>query len=340
MGGMWFNANELPATVSETVGYKSGLALTFEEIEEHLNDADDLLAAWEHSDCQLTRIRTEEYEYLVQHVLERVGYVKEPILPAIPASLILFKRYRGTKREPVVHQVNELWLDFLKGALKKLHRNKPLDASPFLLAVAKKLGVGGYKIAVELLGLEVQKQMSDPWSRFRRVEWSDTVALRELFESERLETLYGNFLDQRFVDYLGANQPKLDSINWRKFEGLVGEFFARCGYSIELGPGRNDDGVDIRVWPATRAEKGPPLLLVQCKREKRKISKVVVKALWADVIHEGAAAGLVVTTTALSPGARKVAVARGYNLLEADHESLQKWLAAMRTPGSGIFLGT
>jgi hypothetical protein len=51
---------------------------------------------------------------------------------------------------------------------------------------------------------------------------------------------------------------------------------------------------------------------VQCKRQKEKVGKVVVNALWADVEHEKAKSGLIVTTTAVSPGARKVPAVRAY----------------------------
>ena len=48
----------------------------------------------------------------------------------------------------------------------------------------------------------------------------------------------------------------------------------------------------------------------QCKRQKEKVGKVVVKALWADVQHEKASPGLIVTTSRLSPGAKEVCAAR------------------------------
>jgi restriction system protein len=57
-------------------------------------------------------------------------------------------------------------------------------------------------------------------------------------------------------------------------------------------------------------DSAPPAILVQCKREKKKVSKVVVKALYADIINERAESGLIVTYTTLSPGAEKVCRAR------------------------------
>jgi restriction system protein len=89
-----------------------------------------------------------------------------------------------------------------------------------------------------------------PFHGTRQVAWSDIRDLDELFRSERLESPHGEFFDQRFVDFLAANFDDIDNINWRQFEGLSAEFFARNGYAVELGPGRNDDGVDVRLWPA------------------------------------------------------------------------------------------
>jgi restriction system protein len=111
------------------------------------------------------------------------------------------------------------------------------------------------------------------------------------------------------------------------------------GCHVEIGEGRNDEGIDGRVWPSKEDRSQPPLVLVQCKRQQDKVSKVVVKALYADVVAEGAKAGIIVTTNALSPGARRVCTARSYPVGEADRETLRKWLAAMRTPGTGVFCG-
>jgi restriction system protein len=176
-------------------------------------------------------------------------------------------------------------------------------------------------------------------TQIRRIAWQDVTELAELFESEKLETPHGEFFDQRFVDFLSHNFQSIDQINWRKFEGLTCEFFHRIGLDVEIGKGRNDESVDARIWAKGKRTKKPPLILVQCKRQKDKVGKVVVKALYADVIHAKAKLGLVVTSSALSPGARKVCSARSYPVIESNRDTLKKWIGAMRTPYSGIFLG-
>jgi restriction system protein len=213
-----------------------------------------------------------------------------------------------------------------------------IDTRPFL-GEAEKHGPDGVRMAIELLELTNAHLQQSPWGDIRRVEWSDVRELDELFHSEGLETSHGEYFDQRFVDFLAVNFDEIDEVNWRQFEGLAAEFFAREGFALELGRGRGDGGIDIRLWPDEDSRGLPPTVLVQCKRQRRRISNTVVKALWADVEHEGAGSGLVVTTSSLSPGAREVRTARGYPVLEADRETLRTWVTAMRSPGAGVFLG-
>ncbi|EFD66088.1 conserved hypothetical protein [Streptomyces lividans TK24] len=171
------------------------------------------------------------------------------------------------------------------------------------------------------------------------VVWRDSLALAELFDSESTTATYGKFFDQRFIDYLAANFDQIGEINWRKFEALTAEYFDRQGYEVELGAGRNDNGVDLRIWESgTRGDDSAPTIIVQCKREKQKIQKVVVKALAADVRWEGAEQGLLVATADWLLGAREVVKTRSYPVSEVNRTALKEWLIGMRTSGSGLWL--
>ena len=154
-----------------------------------------------------------------------------------------------------------------------------------------------------------------------------------------MSTYYGNFFDQRFIDYLYQNFDDIDKMNWRKFEGLTAEFFKREGFHVNIGAGRNDDSIDARVYSTEEDTGKPPLILIQCKRQKEKVEKVIVKALWADIQAEKAQSGLIVTTHTLSPGAEKVSLARAYPINVADRETLREWLIKMQSPYTGVFLG-
>jgi restriction system protein len=171
-----------------------------------------------------------------------------------------------------------------------------------------------------------------------RRSWDGVLDLSELFSSESVMASYGRFFDQRFVNYLASNYDAIGSIHWRKFEGLVAEYFHRAGFQVEIGPGRNDNGVDIRVWEKSLAtDVSPPTLLIQCKRVRREIDKVVVKALAADVEWEGAQQGLLVATADWSPGAREVVRTRSYRVAEVNRSAVWQWLEDMRATGNGLW---
>ena len=124
---------------------------------------------------------------------------------------------------------------------------------------------------------------------------------------------------------------------WRKFEQLTAEFFDRTGYKVELGPGRNDDGVDVRIWKESQDKDSEcPDCIIQCKRQRDKIEKIVVKGLYADVQFYGARRGLLVTTSELSRGARQTMRLRGYPVEEVNGTQLYRWLKELHVPGSGI----
>lgn len=174
------------------------------------------------------------------------------------------------------------------------------------------------------------------FTREERLE--DPVALISLFKSERLPAAKSGFFDQRFINYLSGRPELFQEINWRQFEGLAAEWLARSGYDVELGPGRDDGGVDVRAWNAGVKPGTPPVMIVQCKRENRKIGKVVVKALWTGVHAEKADTGLIVTTTDISPGAARVVEARAYPITVANRDEVRRSIAAMRKPAAGVVL--
>lgn len=332
--------NQFSAFFSERVGYKSGLALTREELIEHLGHTDPIAPAIaSKSDIPLP-LRTDEIEDAFQLVLHKLGRLPQPFVGHGPTLIDL--KYRcdlelHTLFESVLSLLGNIHFDKGKQTL-----SDGFDKSAFFKLVNEKLPSKALQIAEELVELiEVSEQASPwPWHEARQIEWTNSVDLQNLFASESLETPYGTFFDQRFVDYLAANFDKLSSIHWRQFEGLTAEYFKREGLNVDIGTGRNDGGIDIRVWHSELPAGAPPTMLIQCKRQKQKVEKVVVKALWADVVDEGATSGLIVTSSTLSPGAETVRRARSYPVNVADREMLKRWIERLRTPGRGVFLGS
>lgn len=336
MGAIWWRRIELVTTLSEMTGYKSGLALTRQEMTDHLGEEADIL---EGADDDLVRTRSEVFERIVRVLLYRLGTIPTPniVFPGIR----IWHRYKNDPRLAATYKgmlevFNKVWPRLME---KAKETGKAIDPTPFVRKVEQRFGLAGAWMALEFVEELVIFQEQSPSTQIRRVEWRDTAQLADLFRSEKLETRYGKFFDQRFIDYLHRNFDSIDKVNPRKFEGLVGEFFAQAGAHPEIGAGRNDDGVDVRIWPGRKDRDLPPVLLIQCKRQKDKVGKVVVKALWADVQAEGATSGLIVTTSTVSPGAKRVCTARAYPILVADRPTLRKWIEAIRSPNTGVFLG-
>ena len=338
MGGMWFDPEVLADSLSETVGYKSGLALSLDAMCDHLADteyADQL----RESELYTIRLRSEDYEHLFYKLLHRIGYTDEEY-DGDRTGARLFHKYRGTEKEKTNERVAELFLEYWPRLMEETVNigRTSIDPTPFLRACTRELGQVGLEIAIERLKVINRGLMLNPHSGLRYTEWRNVEQLDTLFSDRGSEPEHGKFIDQRFINYLSANPEKISAMHWRKFEQLTAEYFDRSGYRVELGPGQNDDGIDVRLW---KEEDGNghsdfPHCIVQCKRQKQKIEKVVIKGLYADIEFEGAERGLLVTTSELSRGARKTIRVRGYPIEEVNRAQLNEWLTELHVPGTGI----
>lgn len=336
MGAIWGTRLQLVTALSEKAGYKSGLALSLEELTVHLDGEHEWVIG---DEDEVIRLRAENYADTLRHLLYRLGAI--PRRDVIFPGIAMFHKYKNDPAKFAMYErVMTLFrLEFEKAVDIATQNEEPADLTPFLEKATKSLDSDGVRMALELIQETMIFHQQSPWSTFRHIEWTDTLQLKELFDSEGLAPTHGEFVDQRFIAYLNREFESIDKINWRKFEGIAAEFFSKAGFRVEIGPGRNDDGVDVRVWPEPATAAGPPALLVQCKRRRDQVSKVVVKGLWADVQHEKAKSGLIVTTTKLSPGAAKVCSARGYPIMAVERPTLASWISAMHSVNAGVFMG-
>jgi len=330
------SGKELRASVSEIVGYKSGVILSTDEMK-------DLLA--EHETVSMLdgdgfkRLYSTDIEQLVADLLFKVGNIDNPT--TIPQHILMFHAIKDDPNKVAIYEkVMKSFVAIMKATLANSEsvKDNKIDPTAFLIEAAK-LGKQGVEMAENLLSSANHQMHISPWGKVRRLEYKDPVKLKDLFESSSLEAEHGSYIDQRFIDYLHQNFFAIDDLHWRKFEGLTAEFFEREGFRVEIGPGRDDGGVDIRVYKESKEASDPEVILVQCKRTKSKVGRTVVKALWADVVHEDAESGLIVTTSAISPGAKQDLGARGYPIEEADRDTVKKWIEAMKTPNTGVFMG-
>ena len=161
----------------------------------------------------------------------------------MPPVAHVYRRYgHETSHNEIIEEVLTRCLELLKSQIANSQQGTPLDHVQILETVASEFGPSGIDIASSLIESIALQLHITPWAPRRWFDWDNTVDLRDLFLSESLETKYGTFFDQRFVDYLSENFRKIDEINWRKFEGLTAEFFERSGFKVKIGPGRGDGG--------------------------------------------------------------------------------------------------
>ena len=122
-----------------------------------------------------------------------------------------------------------------------------------------------------------------------------------------------------------AAAPKLEALDWRQFEQLVGEWFRRRGYWVEeTGGGGRDGGVDLVVHKDGRKE------LVQCKQwRRRKVDVATVREMWGLLQHHQAAAVWIVSLGPFTSDAARFAEGKPIQLVTG-----AQLVSAMRpTPG-------
>jgi restriction system protein len=336
MGGISFGPQRLPDILSETAGYKAGLTLSVEQMCDLFSGTKipDLIRQ-----AELTgvRLRSEEYEELFYSLLYRIGFTENEYGGYAFESARLFHKYKD-KHAKLNFAVGSLFIKMWPGLLDTAAKanTKGIDPIPLLFEAKKRHGNLGVKMMWERIDLMDRSLRLSPHSTQRYEEWKSVISLDGLFDGKSPQADVGMYIDQRYINFLFKNPEKLASMHWRKFEELTTEFFHREGFQVELGPGGNDDGVDVRVWDANETVSNPPLCIIQCKRTNSNVEKIIVKGLYADVVHNKAKKGLIVTTSELSPGARTTITSRGYPIEEVNRNGVVEWLTKLRVVGTGI----
>ena len=334
VGSIVFGPKVLPDNLTEIAGYKAGLAMSIEEICDHLTGTSfpDTVRDGETSGV---RLRAEVYEDLYYNLLYRIGYTKDLYQGTSIDLANLFRRNNANASTLDLYmQVSATLTNLMLGGGKN---NKLWQTDPraILAEVKKMFGVAGLNIAIAMYEIMNRGMRMNPHRDIGN-EWINPLELKGLFKGTDQQPEKGRFIDQRYIDYLSNNHGRLEEMHWRQFEKLTAEFYERNGYKVDIGPGSGDDGVDVRVWDPEGSPGESPLCIVQCKRQKKKIEKVVVKGLHADVQFERAQYGVIVTTSELSPGAKTTISARGYDIQAVERDGVKGWLTKLRTPGTGI----
>jgi restriction system protein len=334
MGNINFGSGEFTPILSEIVGLRSGLALNEGQIRTHAGAGWDEL--WRTLQAgRGVRIRSDDFNRLVMAILRNTG--ASSVVPGLNPFLELVAAARTEEERTLYSSIVSAWSRWMFDELRRRGGpgGPPLNPTHFIDEVLGAHGAEAAGIALKLVDRVGEYQRVDPWSQLHFFDTDEIVSLRDLFVSERLGD--DAFIEQQYVDFVAANTDVLNDIHWRKFEALTAEFFAREGYDVEIGPGRGDGGVDVRVFDPEDPSRA--LTLIQCKRHKKPVPQIVVKGLHADMKWEQVERGMIVTTSRLAPSARDVISVRGYSVEEADRSTVEKWLKALRTPRTPALFG-
>lgn len=104
---------------------------------------------------------------------------------------------------------------------------------------------------------------------------------------------------------------ELYALSPRAFEHHVAELFERRGYLVEVRGRTGDLGVDLMLTKANGRTA-----IVQCKRYRHAIGPEIVRELFGTMVHERASHGFLVTTAAISDGARAWAADKPITLID------------------------
>ena len=132
--------------------------------------------------------------------------------------------------------------------------------------------------------------------------------------------------DKRFIDaYAVADgldeRVNLAAMDWEDFEHLVREIFekefASTGGEVKVTRASRDGGIDAVVFDPDPIRGGK--LVIQAKRYTNTVGVSAVRDLYGSVINEGAAKGILVTTSDYGPDAYEFAKGKPLTLLNGNN---------------------
>lgn len=218
-------------------------------------------------------------------------------------------------------------------AVKELMSDESFYSPDKLIQASEKYDVSVDKIIEQIMIFREMNNRSSLTANYlcESKKWDGIRPLSDLFEKEIKPQNEAIHFDQEFINYLKENDESIEKMHWRNFERLIAEFFNKIGYTVSLGPGTNDGGIDIRVHNSEMKESGPPLIIVQCKRYSsgNTVEISTVKAFYSDLLFEGAERGLIATTSRVARGGHSVISARNYNIDIAESQEVIEMIDSM-----------
>lgn len=141
----------------------------------------------------------------------------------------------------------------------------------------------------------IDDRLGEDLLSLHRWQWLQRLAERKMFE-----------LHSEVFEHFAKHSEDMQRIEWRQFEELLDAIFKNQGFYTELGTGRNDGGVDLRLYQNRAIPE--VVTLVQAKKYKNPIKLDAVAALLGIAAEQRAANAIFATTSRFQPRARKFAV--------------------------------
>jgi len=138
-------------------------------------------------------------------------------------------------------------------------------------------------------------------------------------------------LYSEIYDYFHINPKKLHSLTPRKTEILVSEIFRNQGYRTELGPGKNDKGVDVILYQKDEIDQIVTLVQVKKYKEDLPIRFEAVASFSTIVEEQKANRGLFITTSRYLPQVKKFAERQKSRIVLADSTDITSWCKNVKT---------
>lgn len=133
-------------------------------------------------------------------------------------------------------------------------------------------------------------------------------------------------INDELLNRLKSDPNLMRELSSEKFEELVAELLHRMGYEIDMTPKTRDGGFDM--FAAKKDEIAKFIYLVECKRftPPNKVGVQYVRALHGVVQQQQANAGIIVTTSFFTSGAKEFQSQLQTQMHLKDYLVLQRWL--------------
>ncbi|MFD0701926.1 restriction endonuclease [Myroides pelagicus] len=327
MGSIVWNLENCVNTILDIIVIKTGIVISEDYLIEILNHdfPNSYFENYSIRKNNAVRIRSEKFDEICWSVRKRLGELeKNSPLFIQNIDKILVWEEQGICYSSLCRKILQMMSDIY-------NPNNPqfIDPKPIIDQLVSENEYPIEVIVEAFKDILHNQTMSNTIKPVEEILWDGGISLSDLFEKEHIPLKEDEFIDQKFINYLQANPEKLQYMHWRNFERLTAEYFNRQDFEIELGPGSNDGGIDIRVYNTTNKEK--PYIIIQCKRHKEshEVKIETVKAFYADLLFEDAEKGLIATTSKIATGGKKAISIRKYPLNYAENKEITDWVNKM-----------